>query len=92
MINDASPSGILQLGVNFINIFSTNAEKLWRKSFQMLIMATAFGKNVPKYGARCKSCSLKHPLKFQKKCCRNRTAFFAPFSLRWHLCIFRQIG
>jgi len=29
------------------------------------LMATAFGKNVPKYGARCKNCSLKYSVKFQ---------------------------
>ncbi len=30
----------------------------------ILLMATAFGKNEPKYGARHKSCSLKYALKF----------------------------
>jgi hypothetical protein len=32
-------------------------------------MARAFGKNVPQYGAQYKSCSLKHAVKIQLKCC-----------------------
>jgi hypothetical protein len=37
-------------------------------------MAKAFGKNAPKYGAQCKSFSLKYVVKFQQKCRLNRTA------------------
>jgi hypothetical protein len=36
-------------GVNFINILGAKAEQLFCKSFLRLLMATAFGKNVPKY-------------------------------------------
>ncbi len=43
----------------------------------MLLTATALNKNEPKYETRCKSCSLKYPVKFWQKCCWNRTASFA---------------
>jgi hypothetical protein len=33
--------------VNFISIFSTNAKHLLRTKFLMILIATAFGKNVP---------------------------------------------
>jgi hypothetical protein len=41
----------------------------------MLLMARGFGKNVPKYGAWCKNCSLKYAAKFQLKFSSNETAF-----------------
>jgi hypothetical protein len=41
----------------------------------MLLMASGFGKNVPKYGAWCKICSLKYAAKFQLKCSWNKKAF-----------------
>jgi hypothetical protein len=34
----------------------------------MLLMATMFGKNVPKYGGLRKSCSIKYAEKFDHKC------------------------
>jgi hypothetical protein len=34
----------------------------------MLLMATAFVKNAPKYGPHCKNCSLKYAVKFHHKC------------------------
>jgi len=43
-------------------------------------MATAIGKNAPKYGARHPSCSLKHAIKFQQKCWWNRNTSFASFT------------
>jgi hypothetical protein len=54
-------------------------------------METAFCKIVPKYGARCKSCSLKYALKFQCKCWRNKVASFASFTLCWRLCTFQKL-
>jgi hypothetical protein len=41
--------------VNFTNIFGAKAEQLLRRQFFLLFTATAFGKIVPKYGARHKS-------------------------------------
>jgi hypothetical protein len=55
-------------GCNFINIFCAKEEQLLRNLFVMILMATAFGKNVPNFGALCKSCSLKHEVKFWQKC------------------------
>jgi hypothetical protein len=49
----------------------------------MIIMATALGKNAPKYGARHKSFGLKHAVKFQQKSWWNGTASFEPFTLCW---------
>ncbi len=35
---------------NFTNIFGAKAEQYLRILFSMLLMATSFGKNAPKYG------------------------------------------
>jgi hypothetical protein len=56
----------------------------------MLLMATAFGKKAPKYGARHKSCSLKYAVKFQPECWCNRAASFAPFNLCWQFCALQK--
>jgi hypothetical protein len=52
----------------------------------MLLVTTAFGENVPKYGTWHKSCSLKYTIKFKHKCWRKKTASFVQFTLSWHLC------
>jgi hypothetical protein len=56
----------------------------------MLFMTTAFGKNVPKYGAWYKSRRLKNALKFQQKCWRNRTEWFVAFTLCCRHCSLRK--
>jgi len=61
------------------NIFGAKAEQLLCKQFLMLLTATAFFKNVLKYGARCTSCSLRCAVKCQQKCWWNRRASL------WHL-------
>ncbi len=78
-------------GVNFINICGSKAEQILRNSFLMILTATAFGKNVPKYGALCKSCGLIHAVTFWQKCWWNRTASFAPFTLYGCLCALSKL-
>jgi hypothetical protein len=43
-------------------------------------MATALGKNAPKYGALHKSCGIKYAVKLQQKYWQKRTASFVPFT------------
>jgi hypothetical protein len=57
----------------------------------MLLMATASGKNAPKYGARCKSCSLKYAIKFKQKYWQNTTASFGSFILCPRLCALQKL-
>ncbi len=45
------PKVFLPPGVNFITMFGANAEQLLRIKCFDVFMATAFGKNAPKYGA-----------------------------------------
>ncbi len=79
---------IFHLGVHLIEIFGCQSEELLRRQFVMLLKVKALGKNVPKYDARCKKCSLKYAIKFQHKSRRNRKAPFAPFTyILAHLCI-----
>jgi hypothetical protein len=63
-------------GVNFTNILSSKEEQLLYKLFLMHFMATAFCKNVPKYGAQFQSCGLKYALKFQQKCWGKQKIIF----------------
>jgi hypothetical protein len=60
------------LGVNFTNIFGANLEQLLHRQFLIRLVATALGKNMPRYGARHKSCSLKYAAKFQQKCWKTK--------------------
>jgi hypothetical protein len=53
---------------HFINIFGAKADQLLCRSFLMMLMATAFWKNEPKFAARHTIYSLKHAAKFQQKC------------------------
>jgi hypothetical protein len=46
-------------GANIHKHFIAKAEQLLHRQFFILLMETAFGKNVPKYGAQHKSCSIK---------------------------------
>jgi hypothetical protein len=57
----------------------------------MLLMAPAFSKNAPKYGARCKICSLQIEVKFQQKFWLKRTASFVAFTLSSCLCAFHKL-
>ncbi len=84
----APQNHMLPIWVYFTNLFSQSRAT---QILLMLLMATPFGKNIPKYGAQHKHCSLKYVVKFQQKCPWNRTPSFAPFTLCWHLRI-SQIG
>ncbi len=57
----------------------------------MLLMATMFGKNVPKYGGLRKSCSIKYAENFDRKCWWNRVASFVPFTFSLRLCRLRKL-
>jgi hypothetical protein len=70
---------ISKLGVDFTNNFGAKAEQLLRKEFLILSEATAFGKNAPKCGAQCKSCSVKLMLNF------SRNVGETDQHLLWHL-------
>ncbi len=78
-------------GVNLANSFGTNGEQLKRRQFLMPLMATVFGKNVPKYCDQCKNCHLKYAVKFKQKCYWPRTASFRWFTLYWHLCVLHKL-
>jgi hypothetical protein len=54
-------------------------------------MATALGNIAPKFGTRCKSCSLKYAVKFHCKCWQNRSASAAPFILLWQPYVLRKL-
>ncbi len=85
-----SKSSSCHAEANFTNIFSTKAGHNM-PIFLCFLMATAFGKNVPKYCAWRKSWSLKHAVKFQLKDWQNRRASFVPFTLNWHLAHFANL-
>ncbi len=50
--------------VTLTNNFGAKTEQLLRRLLSLLLMATAFCKNVPKYGTWCINSSLKHAVKF----------------------------
>jgi hypothetical protein len=76
---------------HFTKHFCAKAEQLLRRSFLLLFMATTFVKIAPNYGARHKSCSLKHAIKFLRKWCWNRTASFVQFTLCRQLCTLHKL-
>jgi hypothetical protein len=80
-----------RLGVSFINIFSPKAEQRLRRKFLKLWKASASGKNVPKYGAQCKSYSLKYAENFHHRYSWNRRASFAQFTSCWYLCTLHKL-
>jgi len=61
--------------------FCQSRAQLLRKYFLKLSMATALGKNAPKYGALHKSCGIKYAVKLQQKYWQKRTAFFCAIYL-----------
>jgi hypothetical protein len=75
----ASPCRQVSISSTFLG---DRVEQLLCRQFFMLLVATAFAKNAPKYAAAlCKSCSLKNAVQFQQNCWQNRTPSFALFTL-----------
>jgi hypothetical protein len=62
--NFANAITVIESGVNFTNISGASAEQLLRRAVSMLLTATTFGNNAPKYGAQCKSWDLKYAVIF----------------------------
>ncbi len=62
------------LEVNTTSIFGDKSDQL--------LIATAFDKNVPKYGTWCKICSLKSSVKFHQKCWLNRAQSYKTLHVR----------
>ncbi len=75
----------LYKSVNFTIVFDAKGEQLLPLLCLILLMGIALGLNVPKYVAQLKSCSLKYAVKFQQKCCENKTYSFEPSTSCWCL-------
>jgi len=82
----------ITLGANSTKSFGAKAEQFLCQQYLLLLVATALSKNLSKYGARCKRCSLKCVVKFQENYGQSSTASFAPFTLCWCLCALHKLS
>ncbi len=63
-----------------------------RTAVVLIIFDALYGKSIwPKYVSRYRSRSIKYAVQFWQKCCRNRTALFAPFTLCWCCCALHKL-